>query len=343
MSRRFALILAALLLAVLPLAALAQTATPTPVPSTALPPLILAPDVFAATTVPAGPPTPGCAPSLPLVEGATAAVRGGTYVRAEPDGSSPWVNYYEQAMEVLIVGGPVCDGLRYNWWQVRGPGNDGWVAEGVPGGYFMRVLSLPDDPNQCEPAAALTAGSRFRLLNDLRVREAADPEALVLTVAPTGELVTVLEGPVCAGNYNWWRVQVVVVNVQYTGWVADRGTDGTPYVEDEFTVDAPVCGRPLNLTVGGQAYVNYKDDELKNLRAAPALNATLVASLLDGIGLEVLGGPVCNDGYNWWQVRVLSRPEVSGWFAEGGPAAYWLSPLRDDLNPVPVAPPYNNG
>ncbi len=341
MSRRHILICAALLVT-LPLVALAQTATPTPLPAPTLPPLILAPNVFVSPAAPAGPPTPGCAAPLGLVPGALAAVRGGTYVRAEPDGSSPWVNYYQEAVEVTIAEGPVCDGQRYNWWRVRGPGNDGWVAEGVPGGYFMRLLALPEDPNQCEPAANLTAGARFRLLRDLRVRESADPEALVLTVAPLGELVTVVEGPVCAGNYNWWRIQVIVVNVLYTGWVADRGTDGTPYVEDEFTVDAPVCASPLRLTVGGQAYVNYKGSDLKNLRAAPSTNATLVASLLDGIGLEIIGGPVCADGYNWWQVRVLSRPDVSGWFAEGGPAAYWLTPLRDDLNPVPVAPPYQN-
>ena len=54
--------------------------------------------------------------------------------------------------------------------------------------------------------------------------------------------------------------------------------------------------------------------------------SVLIATLIDGIGFEILGAPICADGYNWWPVRILSRPDVQGWFAEGGPINYWITP-----------------
>jgi hypothetical protein len=321
--------------------ALAQVPTATPTPSP-LPPPSASPGpttFFVTTLVPST--TPGCAAPLPLSVDALAYVRGGVYVRNEPNGSSPWVNYYEQSVVVRITGGPVCDGVRYNWWQVRGPGNDGWVAEGSPTNYLMSFAAPPGGGTPCNPPAALTIGERTRLLNDLNVHEIASQSGLVLTVASTGSLADVLEGPVCADGVNYWRVRVTVVNVSYTGWVADASADGTPWLQDEFFLATPVCVPPLPLSIGGRGYVNYRGNSPKSLRSAPSINAGLIASLLDGIGFEIIGGPVCAaDGMNWWQVRILSRPDVTGWIAEGGPGNYWISPGDDSLHPIPPAPPY---
>lgn len=331
------------LLAVLTNLALAQTATPTLLPTMTplpIPSVTAGPTTFFVTTVQPSV-TPGCAAPLPLEEDALAYVSGGVYARTEPNGSSPWVNYYEQSVVVRITGGPVCDGQRYNWWQVRGPGNDGWVAEGSPGNYFMAFAAPPGGGTPCFPPAELTIGGRARILQDVKVRDAASPDGLVLTVASLGSLAEVLEGPSCIGGFNWWRVQVTVLNVVYTGWAADTESDTTPILEDELARFEPVCAPPLNLGVGSRAFVNYKGNNPKSLRAAPSINGALIATLLDGIGFEIIGGPVCaSDGYNWWQIRILSRPDVSGWLAEGGPANYWILELRDDLNPVPPAPPY---
>jgi hypothetical protein len=167
MTRRPILILLpalVLLLALMTHLALAQTATPfptlTPIPTITTTP---APTTYFVTTlIPST--TPGCAAPLPLAEGALAYVRGGVYARTEPNGSSPWVNYYSQSVVVRITGGPVCDGIRYNWWQVRGPGNDGWVAEGVPGNYFLQLAGWwnalqPTRPPEHRATSAHPAGS----------------------------------------------------------------------------------------------------------------------------------------------------------------------------------------
>jgi hypothetical protein len=322
--------------------ALAQTATPTLIPTMTplpLPSVTAGPTTFFVTTIQPST-TPGCAAPLPLAVDALAYVSGGVYVRTDPNLSRPWVNYYPESVVVRITGGPVCDG-HYNWWQIRGPGNDGWVAEGTPGNYFMQFAAPPGDYVPCSAPADLNIGGRARVLVDVKVRDAANENGLVLTVAPAGTMANVLEGPICAAGINYWRVSVIVVNVLYTGWAADMATDTTALLEDEFARQQPVCAAPLNLGIGSKAFVNYKGNSPKSLRAAPSINGQLIATLLDGIGFEIIGGPVCaKDGYNWWQIQILSRPDVSGWLAEGGPANYWISPLRDDANPVPPAPPY---
>ncbi|MEZ4672411.1 MAG: SH3 domain-containing protein [Anaerolineae bacterium] len=327
MLKRLLILFTLALLAALALATsglvMAQ-ATITPIPT--LTPIgysaTAAPTIFYVTT-PILTPTPGCpVASLGMVIGQQATVRGGTYVRNGPSASTPFVNYYEEAVTVTIVEGPVCD-EHFFWWRVRGPGNDGWVAEGTPQQYFMRPGALPANV-ACPEPAVLTVGSQMRLLTGVRVRAEASRGGLVLTVAPAGSLADVLEGPTCAGGYNWWRIRVSVLDVVHTGWVAD-GFEGVTLVIDAEATPEPECGPAANLRVGGQGYVQYIDQIPKNMRQAPDLDSEVEATLLDGIGFTIIGGPVCADGYNWWQIQILSRPDVVGWLADN-----WITLLKPE-------------
>jgi hypothetical protein len=273
--------------------------------------------IYVFTPVPS--PTPGCAAPLSMTVGDTAYVRAGTYVRYGPDASSPYVNYYAEAVSVTITGGPVCD-QYYNWWQVSGPGNNGWVAEGKPGAYYVTPAGS-STANTCGTPQSFVPGEQSLLRTGLRVRAEAGLSGLVLTVAPQGALVDIVAGPVCANGYNWWQIRVTVVEVLYTGWVAEGAPDGTTWLGPE--TEPSVCAPALPMDVGMQGYVQYTDLNPKHLRTAPALNAASIVRLLDGIGFEVVGGPVCADTYNWWQVRILTT-NVTGWLAEGGPPNYWI-------------------
>jgi hypothetical protein len=67
------------------------------------------------------------------------------------------------------------------------------------------------------------------------------------------------------------------------------------------------------LAVGRTAYVRQGGQPL-NLRERPsvALDSQVQASLEPGTAVEVIGGPVTADGYEWWQVRAGG---VEGWCA----------------------------
>ncbi|MBL8119353.1 MAG: hypothetical protein JNJ78_17590 [Anaerolineae bacterium] len=323
MTKRLLIVVVAALVALtigLTTFTVAQVPTATPIGGTPIPP---APTIFYVTTlVPT--PTVGCPPPLPLGVGYTAYISGGVYVRNSPTASSPWVNYYQEAVTVTITDGPICDGTRYNWWRVSGPGNDGWVAEGSTyDGYWMRVGPAPAGVI-CPEAIALTVGQQTRLLAGVRVRQEPGRAGLVLTVAPADTLADVLDGPTCVNGYNWWQVQLTVLDVTYTGWIAD-GLAGLPLVIDAEATPEPECAPPSLLRAGGQAYVQYTDQIPKNMRALPDLQSELVATLLDGIGFTILDGPVCADGYNWWQIQILSRPDVSGWLPD-----LWISMIKPE-------------
>ncbi len=314
------ILLLLLLLASLTSLVSAQTAAPTLTPlgfvSTA------APTLFYVTTFTPSP-TPGCAPPLALVKGQSAYVSGGLYVRTQPSESSPWVNYYQKQVVVTITDGPVCADQRYNWWKVSGPGNDGWVAEGTPAQYFMRPGPAPAG-SFCAGSAALNIGEQTRLRLGVRVHQEPTINGLVLTVAPANALADVLDGPRCSNGFNWWKIRVTVLNIIYTGWVAD-GVDGIALLVDADTTPTPACFTVQNLRIGLTGYVQYIDQIPKNMRVAPNLHSEVAATLLDGIGFTIIDGPVCADGYFWWRIQILSRPDVTGWFAET-----WISAIKPE-------------
>jgi hypothetical protein len=67
-----------------------------------------------------------------------------------------------------------------------------------------------------------------------------------------------------------------------------------------------------------------------NVRTNPTLQAELVGQLPGGTTFGVLDGPVCNDGYAWYEVTLNS--DITGWTAEGSADTYWLAPAAADAD-----------
>lgn len=64
--------------------------------------------------------------------------------------------------------------------------------------------------------------------------------------------------------------------------------------------------------------------DANRLRAEPSLEGEQITMILSGDAFDVIDGPVCADGYTWWQVEY--QGDV-GWTAEGSPEEYWVEPL----------------
>jgi len=300
--------------------------------------------ILAATSTALPSPTPliaaaGCVEPLPLVEGSIVYLKGGVNMRSQATTSGALVGYYEESTRWRVVSGPVCAN-GYNWWELTGgPGIPGWAVEGTPEGYFIipagvTLQELLEPP--CAPAMNLTAGEELRLFTGVRVRQVPGLSGLVLTVAPIDTLVTVLEGPQCVDELNWWRVQVAVLDILYEGWMVE-GFVGQPLVISELErlaiEEGRVCADPLTLEPGDRAFVDYRDSIPKSLRTTPGTESPLMFTLVDGVPLEIMDGPICADSMNWWLVRVLARSDVVGWLAEGGPQGYWISRLDRLVEP----------
>ncbi|MBC8100100.1 MAG: SH3 domain-containing protein [Armatimonadetes bacterium] len=265
-----------------------------------------------------------CLTPLDFRPGDTVVLIGGISVRAEPNPNSALLANYQDRREFFIIGEVVCFG-GFNFWAIAGQDIVGWVAEGRGNDYWLSLVKRASDPAiPCLTPQELVPGERFNLTFNIRLRREPSLSALTDTIVPSGDFVRILEGPVCADGYNWWRVRATVVGVVYEGWMAEANRAGVVYINEPTPTS--VCDFPRYFDIGERVRVDYGDRIPKNLRAAPNTASAILATLLDGVPMIIVGGPVCSENFNWWQVRVLASTEIVGWIAEGGPASYWISP-----------------
>ncbi|MBE7514445.1 MAG: PD40 domain-containing protein [Anaerolineales bacterium] len=182
------------------------------------------------------------------------------------------------------------------------------------------------------PPARLTVGMVGRVIVDPQNRPNAlnsqpsppsrDPNSVRLGSIPAGGVFTVRNGPICKAGYLWWLVSY---NDQL-GWTAEG--EGTTYWLEPHTGAPPsACAPnlPPRLQIGGRARVT--PGVANAVRTAPSTQETIsqVAGAIPGGAIfNVLNGPLCGDGYTWWQVEYLG---VRGWTPEGEGFTYWVEPL----------------
>jgi len=309
-----------------------QTATYTPWPSMSPPPTSVA---------------PGCGTRFPIVIGDQVLVISGVLVRNGPTVNAPLLTAVENTTAgwYVVRDGPVCAD-NYTWWLVDGSFNlgtelepeivtvRGWIIERNVN--FNFVVDYAPAAGYCAPALDLAVGATVELTGNVRIRNAPSLGGLVLTIAPFGSVVTVLNATTtCADGYVWRQVQAQVANFVYDGWMAEGtrlAADVSGQVGSQSYLDtgAGDCYPPLDFASGSLARVDYLGNIPKNLRDAPGSTAQVLYTLVEGVPVEVIGGPVCVEGMNWWQVRVMASFPVSGWIAEGRRGDYWLRDFYDN-------------
>ncbi len=94
------------------------------------------------------------------------------------------------------------------------------------------------------------------------------------------------------------------------------------------------CGDSLEprLTVGAMGRVTPGNSN--NVRAEASKTGKLLGQIPGGESFDVLDGPTCADGLNWWQVRY---GDLEGWTVEAAGIDYWLEPY-DPSKPEVLIP-----
>lgn len=185
----------------------------------------------------------------------------------------------------------------------------------------------------CVEPLAFGIGQRVVLTPGINVRSLPTLSGALVNYYTAEVVLTILEGPVCAFGYNWWRVG----GVGEPGWVIEGRPDryflsaaaGTPVPTTTLHPLTPTatpttfCRRPLRLGMGTRAAVTYRDGVPRTLRADPSVSGAAIRPLIAGVAFDIIGGPICADGYNWWQVQIVGTT-LTGWLAEGLPGNYWF-------------------
>lgn len=94
------------------------------------------------------------------------------------------------------------------------------------------------------------------------------------------------------------------------------------------TIDCP-GSLPSRLLVSQTGRVNAPNGS--NLREQPTTTALRVGTIPQDAVFQVIDGPICNEGYTWWELQYKGR---IGWAAESGGNDYWLeshAPLYQEL------------
>ena len=79
---------------------------------------------------------------------------------------------------------------------------------------------------------------------------------------------------------------------------------------------------PPQLSIGGEGVM--LPGTSNNLRIQPGTTFEILSRISAGETFWVIAGPVCADGYAWWQV---ASKGMIGWTAQGDATDYWLSPV----------------
>ena len=199
------------------------------------------------------------------------------------------------------------------------------------------VFDTPDDlaaPNECAntPPTRLTVGGNARVAftdgSVLNVRTEANGDILATQLAE-GTQVSVLNGPVCAGGYNWYMIQPA--NGEVGGWSAE-GVVGEYWLEPALiitavspvpgnigqTVDGSCISAPPNyLNIGITAQVGQLGGTLA-MRNYPT-DPTPFQQLSQGTVVSIVDGPLCHGGWRFYKVSTTGQngQASSGWVTDG--------------------------
>ena len=170
------------------------------------------------------------------------------------------------------------------------------------------------------PRLAVDGQGLVTLEPALNLRAQLSESSTLLALIPAGSVVDVLDGPVCNEGFYWWQVSFD----GQVGWAAEGNT--IRYFMEVHSA----CLLAPRLAVGGQGLVTLEPS--LNLRTQLSESSTLLALVPAGSVVDVLDGPVCNEGFYWWQVSFDSQV---GWAAEGNTIRYFMEAYSTTTCSIP--------
>ncbi len=192
----------------------------------------------------------------------------------------------------------------------------------------------------------------------VRLRSSARVDASTLTTIPSRSQITLIGGPVCSHAWQWYETQYN----GFTGWVAEIGPDGDSQRNllrngealpgssgssgsgsssgSGGNSNTTTCNGAVqvSLTVGGRGRVTPGDPN--RLRSGVGTGQSQIDTIPGNGEFQVVGGPRCADGYQWWQVEYNGQ---TGWTVAGGNGQAWVVSLGGGNNNQPQPTPVLQG
>ncbi|MCY4019211.1 MAG: SH3 domain-containing protein [Chloroflexi bacterium] len=213
------------------------------------------------------------------------------------------------------------DAAAYNAFPIPGPVSLVWAPmEWATTGVVAAAQAAPaseGNPGLCALAPQLSAGQQAVVSPGLanRVRAAASLNAEVVGRIQAGEVLTIVQGPVCSGGYYWYSVQ----GAGLAGWTVE-GIDGDYWLL--YHID---CANSPPIRLGKGMIGTVSAGEANNIRdGAGTSGSAIVGRMPAGANFHISGYPACDaEGMRWFPIQYN---QVEGWTAAGQGAEYWIEP-----------------
>jgi len=226
----------------------------------------------------------------------------------------------------IIGTGRTVDGLH--WSNVRlSDGRTGWIATeyiarttsgatATATATATRPAATPSrtpSPTATSASVDNAAGTVYRTVTRLNIRQAPGTDSGIIATLPTNTLVTSLGTTSVADGHTWVRVQAGAI----IGWVSTKYLAATGGTASTPTGVATVTRTPQptqqatapGATTAGQV---YRTTTRVNIRQAPSTSGAILATLPTGTTMVSLGDSASANGYTWARVQAGS---LVGWLA----------------------------
>ncbi len=172
----------------------------------------------------------------------------------------------------------------------------------------------------------------------VRVRDQAGRRGLIILQMQTGAQFTVVDGPQCADGFTWWQI---TTDDQVTGWTAE-GSKENYFIDPIASAKVDCPNAPLTrFAVGATGLVRpAKAGTTPNsarLRDSASTSGKVLSNIPENTQFTVTGGPVCTEGYVWWEIKVSAA--LKGWTAEGDRQKYYIIPIAFAVIAAPTVQP----
>lgn len=217
---------------------------------------------------------------------------GPLHVRASASTSAEIVGEFDQDAEFCITDGPVFAD-NYEWYGTT----DGWVA-----GDFCAIVAKAGCAAPPPAPARFAFEDRIYVADGdppLNVRSGPTTTARVIGQLSEGTAACVFDGPDFADGYEWYYVG----GGGLLGWVAGDFCGLLASGGCRSTVSDGKFGPGDRIQV---------TDGPVHLRSGPSLGDAPIDSLATWTIMDVIGGPVYADGYDWFEVDAGGE---QGWVA----------------------------
>jgi uncharacterized protein YraI len=206
--------------------------------------------------------------------------------REEPSLEAYRLHIFVQGDVMTVTGGPrVADG--YTWYRV-----DAFVKGSMSGWVAGEYLALA---SQSGTGGFVVGETLVVDVARLNCRIGPGLDYAIDHVMNRGSLVKVLDGPVGADGYHWYKLEMGNGDI---AWAIGEAL-------------APAGAGPSPAFEKGQQVI--VDTDFLNLRAGAGLTRSVVNVLSTDTALIVSNGPMAADGFNWYEVE--TRDGQLGWVA----------------------------